>query len=120
MNGKFIASANVERDELDWGTIGWLSRPESTGAKDIVAMEVSLSPGYGHDFHKHPDQEEVIYVIEGSVEQWLEDKKQTLNAGDSVFIPADMVHASFNVSDSVGKAVCNLESFQRRKGIPTH
>ena len=67
MNGKFIASADVERDELDWGTIGWLSRPESTGAQDIVAMEVSLSPGYGHDFHKHPDQEEVIYVIEGSV-----------------------------------------------------
>ena len=59
MNGKFIASADVERDELDWGTIGWLSRPESTGGKDIVAMEVSLSPGYGHDFHKHPEQEEV-------------------------------------------------------------
>ena len=63
MNGKFIASADVERDELEWGTIGWLSRQESTGAEDIVAMEVSLSPGYGHDFHKHPDQEEVIYVI---------------------------------------------------------
>ena len=44
MNGKFIAAADVERDELDWGTIGWLSRPESTDAKDIVAMEVSLSP----------------------------------------------------------------------------
>ena len=116
MNGKFIASADVERDELDWGTIGWLSRPESTNAKDIVAMEVSLSPGYGHDFHKHPEQEEVIYVIEGSVEQWLEDKKQVLNAGDSVFIPADMVHASFNVSSQSAKLFVTLSPPKGEEG----
>lgn len=116
VNGKFIASAEVERDHLDWGTIGWLSRPETTGAKDIVAMEVSLSPGYGHDFHKHPDQEEVIYVIEGSVEQWLEDKKQTLNAGDSVFIAADIVHASFNVSDQPAKLFVTLSPSKGEEG----
>ena len=70
-------------------------------------MEVSLSPGYGHDFHKHPDQEEVIgYVIEGSVEQWLEDTADVLTHGDSVFIPADMVHASFNVSSQSAKSIC--------------
>lgn len=116
MNGKFIAAATVERDELDWGTIGWLSRPESTGANDIVAMEVTLSPGYGHDFHKHPGQEEVIYVIAGSVEQWLEDKKQTLNAGDSVFIPADMVHASFNVATGPAKLFVTLSPSKGAEG----
>jgi len=86
----------------------WLSRPQTTGAKDLVAIEVTLSPGYGHDFHKHPDQEEVIYIIEGSVEQWLREKKQVLNPGDSVFIPADVVHASFNVSSSPAKLFVTL------------
>jgi len=33
MNGKFIASANVERDELDWGTIGWLSDQRAPARK---------------------------------------------------------------------------------------
>ena len=121
MNGKFIASANVENEtNSTGGTIGWLSRPESTGAKDIVAMEVSLSPGYGHDFHRHPDQEEVIYIIEGSVEQWLEDKKQTLNAGDSVFIPADMVHASFNVSSQSAKLFVTLSPSKGGRRVSTH
>lgn len=116
MKGKFIQSQEVERDHLDWGVIGWLSRPETTGGKDIVAMEVSLSPGYGHDFHKHPEQEEVIYVIEGSVEQWLEDKKQTLNAGDSVFIAADVVHASFNVSSESAKLFVTLSPSKGDEG----
>lgn len=116
MNGKFITAAAVERDELDWGTTGWLSRPQTTGAKDIVAMEVSLLPGNGHDFHKHPEQEEVIYVIEGSVEQWLEDKKQVLNAGDAVFIPADIVHASFNVSAQPAKLFVTLSPCKGEEG----
>ena len=116
MNGKFITAAEVERVQLGWGTTGWLSRPQTTGAKDIVAMEVSLLPGNGHDFHKHPEQEEVIYVIEGSVEQWLEDKKQTLNAGDAVFIPADIVHASFNVSSHPAKLFVTLSPCKGEEG----
>ncbi len=116
MKGKFIQSQEVERDHRDWGVIGWLSRPETTSGKDIVAMEVSLSPGYGHDFHKHPEQEEVIYVIEGSVEQWLEDKKQTLNAGDAVFIAADVVHASFNVSSGPAKLFVTLSPSKGDEG----
>jgi len=63
-------------------------------------IEVTLEPGKGHDFHKHPDQEEVIYVINGTVEQWLEQESSELSLGDSVFIPADAVHASFNVGNS--------------------
>lgn len=108
MKGKFIATTQVERERLEWGTLGWLSRPTTTGAKQLVVIEVNLSPGHGHNFHKHPDQEETIYVIEGSIEQWLETKKQILNPGDSAFIPADMVHASFNISSQPAKLLAIL------------
>ena len=64
MSGKFITLADRESDGLDWGTMGWLSRPATTGAKDLVVIEVTLDPTFGHNFHKHPDQEEVIYVVE--------------------------------------------------------
>jgi quercetin dioxygenase-like cupin family protein len=108
MNGKFTHTNEVEREQLPWGELGWISRPASTGAKELVVIEVSFSPGFGHNFHKHPDQEEVIYVIEGEVEQWLEQNKRVLKPGDSIFIPADVVHASFNVSDKPVKVLAIL------------
>ena len=108
MAGKFITAANAERDNLDWGSMGWFSRPSTTGAKDLVVIEVNLQPGGGHNFHKHPQQEEVIYVIEGEIEQWLGQEKKTLKAGDSVFIGADVVHASFNVSDANARVLAIL------------
>lgn len=106
--GRFIASGEVERETLAWGSLGWLSRPATTGAKELVVIEVNLAQGHGHNFHRHPDQEEVIYVVAGQVEQWLETEKQILNPGDSVFIPKDVVHASFNTFAQPAKLLAIL------------
>ncbi len=103
MKSQFITGAEAAVDQLDWGTMKWFSRPQLTDCQHLVVIEVDLQPGYGHDFHKHPRQEEVIYVLEGSIEQWIEDKKQILHAGDSVFIGPDVVHASFNIFDAPAK-----------------
>ena len=99
MSGKFVLSKDTPQERLDWGSLRWMSHPPSTGAGQLTVIEVTLQPGKGHDFHKHPEQEEVIYVVSGSVEQWLEQEKRDLYTGDSLFIPADTVHASFNVGD---------------------
>lgn len=108
MSGKFTLADQVERDQLDWGSLGWISRPASTNAKELVVIEVNFLPGFGHNFHKHPDQEEVIYVVEGEIEQWLEQSKKVLKSGDSIFIPADVVHASFNIADKPAKVLAIL------------
>jgi len=108
MSGKFVPSTAVERETLDWGTLGWVSRPPSTGAQQLTVIDVDLLPGKGHDFHKHPDQEEVIFVVEGEIEQWLEEEKQMLKPGDAVLSPKDLVHASFNVGDKPAKLLAIL------------
>jgi quercetin dioxygenase-like cupin family protein len=108
MNGKFITAGDVEREQLDWGELGWISRPSMTGGTDIVVIEVTLKPGKGHNFHKHPNQEEVITVVSGEIEQWLEAEKQLLKPGDSIFIDANVVHASFNVSSQPAKLMVVL------------
>jgi quercetin dioxygenase-like cupin family protein len=108
MNGIFVPGSAAERETLDWGSLAWVSRPQHTEAEQLTVIEVTLNPGGGHNFHKHPDQEEVIYVIEGEVEQWLEQDARLLRPGDSVFIKADIVHASFNNSSTPAKLLAIL------------
>ena len=108
MGGKFVMAKETKPEVLDWGKLGWLSSPPTTGARQLTVIDVTLAPGKGHDFHKHPDQEEVIYVVAGKVEQWVDREKRVLGGGDCAFIPADMVHASFNVGDSDAKIVAIL------------
>ena len=108
MSKFFITDDDRRPDVLDWGTLFWMSSPEVTNADKLVVLEVNLEPGKGHNFHKHPQQEEVIYVIEGEIEQWVGQEKRILHAGNSVFIPADGVHASFNIGTTTAKLLAIL------------
>jgi quercetin dioxygenase-like cupin family protein len=92
----------------DFGTSRWLCTPLATGAGRLTVVEVEFAPGKGHNFHKHPDQEEVILVIAGEVEQWVDREKRILGPGDSAFIPAGVVHATFNDGAKPAKIVAIL------------
>ena len=108
MPGKFILKGDVKRDELDFMRLGWLSHPASTGASRFTVLEGTFFPGKGHGFHYHADQEELIYVVSGTVEHWIEREKRILGPGDSVFMPPGIVHATFNVGAEDAKVVAIL------------
>ena len=108
MSGKFTLGKDVVREQIEWGVRAWFSLPESTSTQHLVLVEVDLTPGFGHNFHIHPNQEEIIYVLAGELDQWLETEHHTLKPGDTVFIPKNTVHASFNVSDKPLKFLAML------------
>lgn len=108
MNGRFVHETDIEREQLDWGGLGWISRPPSTGARQLTVLDVSLEPGHGHDFHTHPEQEEVIVVQAGEIEQWLEGEKTVLGPGEAVFIGMGTVHASFNTGQETARLTVAL------------
>ena len=96
---RFVMQADVDQEEFDWGTIGgWRLTPDK-GSKHLVIMDVTLEPGEGHDFHRHPGQEEMIIVKQGEITQYVEQDSASLGAGDSVYLDADVIHASFNDGD---------------------
>jgi quercetin dioxygenase-like cupin family protein len=105
MSGMFVPGSEVARERPDWGSMAWCCRPKGTGMEKGVVIEVPLSPGGGHAFHKHPRQEEVIYCLEGRVEQWLDQECRVLEPGDCVLIPTDVVHASFNAGAGNAKVL---------------
>ena len=65
-------------------------------------MRVEFDPGVVSPRHTHPG-EEIIYVLEGSLQYEVEGKPPvTLKAGDVLFIPAGTIHAAKNVGSGKG------------------
>ena len=106
--GRFFGRDDVKREAINGYQLGWHTRPENTGAAHLVVIEVELGQDTGHDFHRHPRQEEVILVTAGKVIQWVGTERRELAAGESAFIPAGVVHASFNVATEPAKLVAIL------------
>jgi quercetin dioxygenase-like cupin family protein len=94
----FVTQSDVREEAFDWGTIGWRLTP-AAGSKHLVIMDVTLEPGEGHDFHRHPGQEEMIIVTQGQITQYIERDYSSLGPGDSVYLDEGVVHASFNDGD---------------------
>ena len=94
----FYPKESYHEESVPQGVNAWVNwpHPEPEVSK-LFGARASIAPGMGHNFHYHPGREELIYVLEGTIEQWVGQETQTLTAGDAVVIPADKVHASFNV-----------------------
>ena len=97
---KFVMQGEVEIVDYDWGSAGMRVAPPGTGCTTFVVLDVTLATGGSHAFHKHPDQDELIIVKSGAVTQYIESESQTLRSNDSVYIDKDVVHASYNDSDT--------------------
>lgn len=101
----FMKRGDVRWEQLEWGDLGWVIHPgQVPEASELTVLDVIIQPGRGHAFHKHPNQQEAIYVIEGEIEQWVGETNRTLGVNESVFIPMDTVHASFVAADAAGPA----------------
>ena len=95
---RFVTAREAEIELAPWGKHWWLSKPGLTGTRQLTLVRVTMRPGTGHQFHYHPAREEIIYVVEGTAEQWVDREKRTLKAGECAFIPENVVHAIHNVS----------------------
>ena len=96
---RFVTSAEMQVEPSPWGPHEWLSRPGLTAAEELLLVRVVMPPGKAHQFHRHPAMEEIIYVVSGTAEQWVDRERRTLTAGETAHIPRDVVHGTYNAGD---------------------
>lgn len=106
--GRFFTESNTPVEKLERGIHRWFSRQDITESEDLIVTQVDVEPGEGHPFHYHPTMDEVIFIISGKAEQWIEKECKTLNGGEAVYIPKEMVHATFNCGDTTLKFLAIL------------
>lgn len=74
---------------------------KNAGAKNLSLLKVVIPPGGSAQAHIHKGYETAIYLLQGSVEtrygEHLE-KRVVNQAGDFIYIPADVPHQPTNLS----------------------
>ncbi|MCA9409833.1 MAG: cupin domain-containing protein [Candidatus Omnitrophica bacterium] len=96
---RFVTGENMEVEELPWGPHEWLSRPGLVEADELLLVRVRMPAGKAHQFHRHPEMEEIIYVVSGKAEQWVQKESRVLGPGEIAHIPKDIVHGTYNPFD---------------------
>ena len=87
----------------------------SAPGREVIQARVEIAPGMTAPRHSHPG-EEIIYVLEGTLEYQLDGKSPvTLKAGDVLFVPAGTIHSVKNIGSGNG---AELATYVVEKGKP--
>jgi quercetin dioxygenase-like cupin family protein len=101
----------VEPGEGDaWWVAGSLMVLKATGADThggMTVIEQTCPPGLDSPAHVHPDEEQCLYVLDGTIVVTVGDVTRTVGAGGFVVMPRGVSH-SFVVTSDAGARFLSL------------
>jgi quercetin dioxygenase-like cupin family protein len=72
----------------------------SNGAAQLCIFEQWVEPGIGAPTHAHP-VEEVLTVLDGEAEVWLDQTRTVVSAGQTLIVPAGQKHGFRNAGTTI-------------------
>lgn len=79
--------------------VRWLVTKHTVGATETVFGVTIFPPGSKHEIHRHPNVEEVEYIVSGSGLAYVDEDAVALAAGEALFVPKNAYHGFENSSD---------------------
>ncbi len=78
--------------EAHTGTVNRRLVGRETGAKSLEVIIGTVAPGGQAAPHSHSNAEQVVYILEGSIEVEMWRDRQVANSGEAIFLPAGQSH----------------------------
>lgn len=95
--GPFTVHAGDGRPGGQWLVHGEKAFSTKVSGSDVgnvyVAIEVHTPPGRGPELHIHPDQNELFFMLKGSIGVHCGSDRMILKTGDTFMAPANVPHA---------------------------
>lgn len=86
--------------QLPGRTLQWLVTPETLGAEKISIAIMNCPPGaVVRPLHAHRDIEEILLVLQGQGEAWVDGRVAPFRKGDAVLLPANSKHMVRNTGE---------------------
>jgi quercetin dioxygenase-like cupin family protein len=104
MKSKIIRKADAKVHTTPWGRLEWMV---GSGEADygMTFGRVTFKPGENNPAHLHPNCDEILFVVSGTIEHSIPEGGTTvLNAGDAILLPRNKFHRARNVGKD--DAVC--------------
>lgn len=74
-----------------WGSQVWLATRALTGSS-LSLTRMIVTKGHAGEAHRHPNADEVIYLVKGKVDVHAGDEVFSLDATDALAIPGGVPH----------------------------
>ena len=99
MRTPFVSAAEAREMPLPHCMLRWLCQGEFSDLQGLAFGEAIFPAGGGHGPHRHPNAEEILYVLRGGALQGIGDAQRELAPGDVALVRRDEVHWTRSIGD---------------------
>ncbi len=112
---KLINAREAEKNKtVDvWGSLAWMANQGLTGSSVTVGRLI-LYPGFSDSSHSHPNADEVIFLLRGSVDVEFGGSEVALLPGDALTIPLRVPHQIKNTGEVEAEMTLSYSSGSRK------
>ena len=93
-----VRAERSETIEAQWGGLTWYASGPLGNSQKMTVGKCVIHPGAQNPRHSHPNCEEVLVVMQGTISHTVEDDKDViLQVGDTIRIPEGLPHRALNI-----------------------
>jgi len=107
------AEARSGRIDEPWGSLLWLAGAKIGNARGLTLGRVVIEVGAANPRHAHDGCEEALYLMAGELEHSVGPEMVTLRAGDTLVVPAGLMHNARSVGDVDADMIVAYSSAER-------
>jgi mannose-6-phosphate isomerase-like protein (cupin superfamily) len=104
-----VVDQKAPREQWRSGVQTMMRASAINGSAQLCIFEQWCDPGHGAPTHVHAS-EEVLHVLKGSADVWIDDSHLTLTDGQSTIVPAGRRHGFSNSGGGVLHIMSTLAS----------
>jgi quercetin dioxygenase-like cupin family protein len=111
---RLVTTADEQRrEDFDWGNLVWADSGELTGTDALTVGRVTIEAGERNPEHRHPNCDEALYVLAGTLRHTIGDEERRLTAGDLIHVPRGERHRAVNDGAEDAVAVIAYDTGER-------
>ena len=100
-------------EKLPWGGLIWQVSGPLGNSESMTVGRCLLAPGEANGRHHHPNCDEVLEVLEGSIVHSFDGREVAMERGDVISIPSGVVHNARNVGTTAAELLICFSSAWR-------
>lgn len=91
--------AQYHVEEMPWGRLVWQVAGDLGNSETLTVGRCILEVGEANNRHVHPECDEVLEVLSGSIVHTWDDQEVSMEVGDTISIPAGVAHNARNTGE---------------------
>jgi quercetin dioxygenase-like cupin family protein len=105
---------DVRVESQSWGRLEWMVSGAIGNSETLTVGKCFIQPGENNPPHVHPNCDEVLHVVRGTIRHRVGDEYLEMGPGDTISIPTGFVHNAQNIGDDEAEFVIIFNTAERQ------